>query len=30
MRENMMGWNMTAGAIGVTVMIFIGGQLAAW
>ena len=29
MRENMMGWNMTAGAIGVTVMIFIGGQLAA-
>ena len=29
MRENMMGWNMTAGAIGVTIMVFAGGHLAA-
>lgn len=28
MRENMMGWNMTAGALGCTIMIFIGGQFA--
>lgn len=28
MRENMMGWNMTVGAIGCTVMIFVGGQFA--
>ena len=28
LRENMMGWNMTVGAIGCTVMIFIGGQFA--
>lgn len=28
MRENMMGWNMTVGAIGCMLMIFIGGQLA--
>lgn len=28
MRENMMGWNMTAGALGCTVMVFIGGQFA--
>ncbi|MDJ1651546.1 MULTISPECIES: MFS transporter [Gordonibacter] len=28
MRENMMGWNMTVGALGCTVMIFIGGQFA--
>lgn len=30
MRENMMGWNMTVGAIGCTIMIFVGGQFAVY
>lgn len=28
LRENMMGWNMTVGAVGCTIMIFVGGQFA--
>lgn len=28
MRENMMGWNMTVGALGCTVMVFVGGRFA--
>ena len=28
-RENMMGYNMAAGAVGVTVMVYVGGQMAA-
>ena len=28
LRENMMGWNMTVGALGCTIMVFVGGRFA--